>query len=136
MKRIVFGLMLLMSVALAAQTSVPKELEPFQGPWALTSAGGSAVSPGMAGLIFTGDKYQGLSSGIVDERGSIRVNAATKPMSIDLVITEGESAGKTQLGVVDIDGDTMTLILAEPGDKTRPTSTSPNKLILKRVKLP
>lgn len=135
MKRVLCALVLLVSVGVAAQTAVPKEFEALQGPWALTSAAGTAVPAGMAGMIFTGDKYQGLSSGIVDERGTIRLNTATKPMSIDLVITEGDDKGKVQLGLVDITGDTMTLILAEPGDKTRPTLTSGNKLILQRVKL-
>lgn len=135
MRPLLGALLVVISAGVAAQTAMPKELELFQGPWVLTSAAGSPVPAGMAGMIFTGDKYQGLSSGIVDERGSIKLNPATKPMQIDLIITEGKDAGKIQLGLVDIADDTMTLILANPGDKIRPTAPSADKLILKKLKL-
>jgi len=136
MKRAVLALTVLLSVSLSAQVAVKKELEPLQGGWSLVTAGGQQVPPGLAGIQFTGDKYEGLTSGKVDERGTIKLDATTKPMmSIDLIIAEGNSAGKTQLGLVSIDGDTMTLILADPGATTRPSpETMENKLILKRIK--
>jgi uncharacterized protein (TIGR03067 family) len=136
MKRTVLALaVLLLSAGLAAQGGIKKEFEPFQGSWTLVSASGQEIPAGMAGLVFTGEKYEGLTNGKVDERGTIKLDPATKPMmSIDLVIAEGSSAGKTQLGLVAIAGDTMTLILAEPGDTKRPGPSSPDKLILKKAR--
>jgi uncharacterized protein (TIGR03067 family) len=135
MKLAIFASALVLSVSVSAQGTIKKEFQPLQGGWSLVRAEGQAVPPGMAGLMFIGEKYEGLSSGKVDERGTVKLDPSTKPMSIDLVITDGESAGKTQLGLIEITGDTMKLTLAEPGEKTRPTPGSPyGELILKRIK--
>ena len=135
MKLAVIASALVLSVSASAQGNIKKDFQPLQGGWSLVRAEGEAIPPGLASLMFIGEKYEGLSSGKVDERGSVKLNPATKPMSIDLVITEGSSAGKTQLGLIEITGDTMTLILGEPGDKTRPSpGSSIGKLILKKIK--
>ena len=139
MKRALWGFVLLLSVSLSAQidikVDIKKELERLQGNWALTSAAGQALPAGShVGLVFAGDTYQGSTNGTIDERGSIKLDPTTKPISIDLVITEGTEAGKTQLGLVEITGDTMTLILAEPGSTVRPSTSSQDKLTLARVK--
>ena len=63
-----------------------------------------------------------------------RVQAVTLT-AIDLAIATGTSAGKTQLGTVDVAGDTMTMTLAEPGAAARTDSSdAANKLLLARVK--
>ena len=56
-------------------------------------------------------------------------------MTIDLTVTEGRSAGKTQVGIVEIDQDTVRLALAPPGATTRPAGfEAPNLLVLTRAK--
>jgi uncharacterized protein (TIGR03067 family) len=134
MKLALVALALVLSVSVSAQSSIKKEFQPLQGGWSLVTAAGQQVPAGLASLMFIGEKYEGLSSGKVDERGTVKLDPSTKPMSIDLVITEGDEAGKTQLGLIEVTGDTMTLILGEPGDKTRPLPSSSDKLILKRIK--
>ena len=57
----------------------------------------------------------------MNERGSIKIDASKKPMAIDLIITEGSDAGKTQLGVIEVTGDTMRASLDTPGAGQRPT---------------
>lgn len=110
-------------------------LERFQGAWVLTSVEGEGLPSGVhVGLVFDGDKYQGLRIGKIDERGTIKLNIAAKPMAIDLVIIEGKYAGKTQLGLVNIAGDSMTLVLAEPGAPARPTALSQSPLGLTRLR--
>ena len=134
MRVAVFASALVLSVSLAAQVAIKKELQPLQGGWSLVTAEGQAVPPGLASLMITGDKYQGLTDGKVDERGTIKVNPDPKPMWIDMVITEGSSAGKTQLGLIEVEGDTMTLTLAEPGAPRPGPSGNSGKLILKKIK--
>jgi len=138
MKKLILGLLslLLVSASLYAQNDASKELERFQGTWALTSAAGQSLPTGFqSALIITADKYQGMENGVINERGTIKLNLAVKPTAIDLLISEGTHAGKTQLGVVEIAGDTLTLVLAEPGDTARPgLSSDANKLVLARIK--
>src|SRR5688572_13325830 len=98
--------------------------EQVQGSWVLTTAGGQPVPAGVhKAIVVTGDKYKGLTNGAVDEAGSFKLDAGVTPAAVDLVISEGTSAGKTQLGTVAVTGDTMTLTLAEPG-ATRPAAGS------------
>lgn len=110
-------------------------LEKLQGTWVITSVEGEGLPAGVhVALVFTGDKYQGLKQGKVDERGTIKVDSTARPMTIDLVITEGIHAGKTQLGLVEITDDRMTLVLGEPGGTARPTGMSQSPLGLTKLR--
>jgi uncharacterized protein (TIGR03067 family) len=127
-------LALLITVA-AFQANPAKPLALLQGSWVLTSLEGEGLPAGVhVGLVFSGDAYQGVRSGKIDERGTIRIDPAASPMTIDLVITEGKYAGKTQLGLVDLAGDAMTLVLAEPGAPVRPKSLSESPLGLTKLR--
>ncbi|TAK16108.1 MAG: TIGR03067 domain-containing protein [Acidobacteria bacterium] len=135
MKRLTVGLVCLLSVAVAAQSALKKEFQALQGTWMLVSAGGDEVPAGLAGLAFSGEKYEGLTEDKITERGTVRLDPSTKPMAIDLVILQGDDAGKVQLGLVEVSGDKMTLFLANPGDPKRPSPSDKDaKLILKRLK--
>ena len=107
-----------------AQDDTKKELEKLQGNWAITSFNGQDVpSEAQAFLVFNGDKYEQWNNGSVDERGTVRIDPKTKPMSIDLIITEGNDAGKTQPGVYELtDSTTLSIGLAVPGNTTRPSA--------------
>jgi len=122
----------------AVQDDVKKELDKIQGNWAVTMFNGNAV-PSEAGafLVFKGDKYEQWTNNAVDEKGSIKLDPKTKPASIDLIITEGNDAGKTQPGVYEMtDADTLSIGLAIPGSTTRPSAVSQAELqvVLKKAK--
>lgn len=121
----------------AAQDDVKKELDKLQGNWAVTTFNGQSI-PSEAGayLVFNGDKYEQWTGDSVDERGSVKIDPKTKPVSIDLVIAEGSDAGKTQPGVYELSGDTLSIGLATPGNTTRPSAISQAELqvVLKKVK--
>ena len=123
-------------VAVSAQTPVPKGFENVQGTWVVTGAPGGPVPAGMhAAFVVTGDKYQGFENGKSDERGTITLGTAAKPVTIDLAISEGSSAGKTKLGLLEVDQDTVRLALAEPGATVRPTAfDGTNTLTLTRAR--
>ena len=121
-----------------AQDDTKKELEKLQGRWAIATFNGQDVpSDAQAFLVFTGDKYEQVNNGSVDERGTIKIDPKTKPMSIDLIITEGNDAGKTQPGVYELaDSTTLSIGLALPGNTTRPSAIANAELqvLLTKVK--
>ena len=83
-----------------------------------------------------GDKYK-FSMGEMEEEGTIKIDAAKKPATLDFEITAGNDKGKNQVGIYKIDGDTMTICLAQPGVDKRPTdftSTEDNGHILVTIK--
>ena len=121
---------LLASLALAAgiggQTGKPQgkpASTAVQGTWVVASINGESGPAGAQEmtLTFTGDKYEQSLGGSVNERGTFKVDASKKPMTIDLAIGEGSDAGKSQLGIVEVSGDTMKLHLDSPGAGQRPT---------------
>jgi uncharacterized protein (TIGR03067 family) len=121
-----------------AQDDTKKELEKLQGNWAVATFNGQDVpSEARSFLVFNGDKYEQWNNGSVDERGTIKIDPKTKPMSIDLIITEGNDAGKTQPGVYELtDSTTLSIGLAVPGNTTRPSAIANAELqvLLKKVK--
>lgn len=129
--------LVLLSIGISSQGTAQKELEKLSGTWTLISAAGQQLPSGThAGLIVKGDKYQGVTNGKVDEGGTIKLDAATKPVSLDMLISEGKYAGQTQLGLIlEATADTLTLLLGEPGATVRPTAAaSDNKLVLTKAK--
>jgi len=114
------GLALMVAPA-AAQTSVPKELAALQGTWVILTANGQSAEGGPEiTLTITGDKYNQGVNGEIVERGTIKVDASKKPMTIDLNIAEGDDAGKLQLGVIEVNGASMSGNFGAPGSTARP----------------
>ncbi len=119
------GFMALLAVCgVTAQDTVPKELVPIQGTWVITSANDQDVAgQGMdVALVVVGDKYTQTTNGAVDERGTLKLDMSKKPATLDLTIVEGDDAGKLQLGIVEITGNTMRGKLSAPGSTTRPSN--------------
>jgi uncharacterized protein (TIGR03067 family) len=110
----------------AAPAAVPAALKPLQGTWILTTPDGQPMAQsGDLTIEVTGDKYAQAVAGAVNERGSIKLDATRTPTWIDLTITEGDDAGKVQLGLIEITGGVMKGVLAQPGSTTRPASLAP-----------
>jgi uncharacterized protein (TIGR03067 family) len=116
-----------LAVTVSAQNAVPKDLVPLQGTWVITSVNGQDLAAAGASMTLTiaADKYTQTVNGTVNERGTLKLDTAKKPIAIDLIITEGDDANKTQVGVVEVSGATMKLKLALPGQTTRPTDFAP-----------
>ena len=119
----------LTGVAVASQTPRTQAPKPsavmtaMQGSWLMTSTNGQDMAgSGMEVVVtITDDKYVQTMNGQVEERGSFKIDETKKPMTLDVTITEGEKAGMTELGVIEVDGKTMRGKLAEPGATARPT---------------
>jgi uncharacterized protein (TIGR03067 family) len=110
----------------ATAAAVPAELKPFQGTWVLTTPDGQPLADsGELTIAITGDKYAQSVAGAVNERGTIKLDATKKPMWIDLSITDGADAGKTQVGLIEVTGGVMKGVFGMAGSTTRPTSLAP-----------
>jgi uncharacterized protein (TIGR03067 family) len=116
----------LCAVMATAQDGKDKEIK-IDGSW--TATGGNFngkkipddVFPKiMATISFKDGKYSSTVMGKEEESGSYTVDAKKKPAHVDLTITAGKDKGKTQVGLVKIDGDVMTFANAKPGSKDRP----------------
>jgi uncharacterized protein (TIGR03067 family) len=119
----------LAGTVLAQEAKDTKGAAALQGTWVIASINGQTPpdgSPEMT-LTFTDDKYQQALGGTVDERGTIKVDAAKKPMTIDLAIVEGNDAGKSQLGIFEVTGDTIRIALDMPGSQKRPADFTPTE---------
>jgi uncharacterized protein (TIGR03067 family) len=121
----------------SAQTAPPaadaakKALDQIQGTWQVVTFNGENAPAGVdVHLTFTGDKYEQWANGTADERGSFKVNPATKPAAIDLMIAEGSDAGKLQLGVYEINGDTLSLTFSAPSDPVRPKTLAEGAVVV------
>lgn len=121
-----FALLLLFQTA---QTTPPadaakKALDQIQGSWQAVSLNGQNLPNGVEMILsFSGDKYENWVNGALDERGTVKIDPSTKPASIDFVIIQGDDAGKTQLGLVEVNGDSLILSFAMPGN-ARPKTPS------------
>jgi len=120
-------LALVMTAGAAAQDALSKELTSLQGTWVITMLDGEAVPSGNPEVALTieKDKYSQTLDGRVIERGTIKLDASKKPIAMDLIITEGDDANKTQLGVLEIGDKTIRFKLNTAGVATRPTDFEP-----------
>ena len=115
--------------AQAAKPAAPamsKVLAQVQGTWMFTHTNGQPLEgSGQEILVtITDNKYVQTLNGQVVERGTFKIDDTRKPWTIDISITEGQEAGQSQVGVVQVTGDTMVGKLADTGVTTRPTDFS------------
>ena len=117
------------SQAGAAKPAAPasKTIAALQGAWMVTNVNGQDMTgSGQEVLVtITDTKYVQTANGQVAERGSFKLDDTKKPMWLDLSITEGDDAGKTQLAVIQVDGKTMQVKLADAGATARPADFAP-----------
>jgi uncharacterized protein (TIGR03067 family) len=113
----------------ANQKAVAKELRAFKGTWRLSSKeedGKKFSEEEIKEVIGTSDGLGKFSVRRGDKlvgEGSIKLDPAKKPKTIDVTYTEGERKGKTALGIYEIESDTFRVCVARPGDE-RPAEFS------------
>jgi uncharacterized protein (TIGR03067 family) len=108
-----------------AQDPNKKEMARLEGSWSMVSskADGRAMPPE---LVKTGKRVAKGGETTIKVEGRVlfkakfRIDPAKKPKAIDYTMMEGPSRGKTQLGIYELDGDTLKFCFAAPG-KERPT---------------
>lgn len=124
----------------ASQDASAAAVASLQGTWNVVTANGQKLTElaQTASLTFKGDTYAQTSNGQVVERGTIKLDPSKTPMFIDIRITIGHAAGNTQIGLVQVVGDTMTLKTNTYATPMRPTDFKPQEwytlIVAKRAK--
>jgi uncharacterized protein (TIGR03067 family) len=96
------------------------------GTWEVTSGeqGGRELTKAMLGgqrLVFAaGGTYRVLLGDNEVESGTYRIDPGKTPREIDLKITRGQDAGKAQLGIYKLEGDSLVLTFQMAGEADRP----------------
>jgi uncharacterized protein (TIGR03067 family) len=123
--RLTIGLILTAGLLVAAdkpqEAAVKKELEMLQGSWTITSAEKDGKpDDGLKNgkLVFTGDKFIRTAGGTTMQ-GTIKVNPAAKPKTLDGTFTSGDKKGKSQLAIYSLEGATLKICSSLSG-KERP----------------
>jgi uncharacterized protein (TIGR03067 family) len=117
----VLGVALLLAAGAPSKDELAKkDLDAMKGSWQAVGGeeDGKPVKEEDAKkfkLSVDGDNYTFTVEGMSEEKGTFKVDPGQKPKALDVLIMTGEDKGKTQLGVYDIDGDTLKLCFVPPG---------------------
>jgi uncharacterized protein (TIGR03067 family) len=76
-------------------------------------------------LVVEGDKYT-VTVGKSIDKGSVKLDAAAKPRTMDITGTDGPNKGKTFLAIYELNGDTLRVCYDLTG-KARPTEFKTKK---------
>jgi uncharacterized protein (TIGR03067 family) len=125
--------------------AVKEDRKKYEGTWQVVSleVDGNKAGEDDAKMITVINEADGKwaveADGKVIARGTSDIDAAKKPKTVDLTVTEGNDKDKTYLGIYEFGEDTRKVCLA-PAGKDRPREfTSPSGsghilAVLKRVK--
>ncbi len=122
---------LALSVVLVSAQDAEKDLKKIEGTWRMVS-GSDKGKPIPAEALekvemlakFKGNTYELHIFGKKVESGTIKVDTKKKPMYFDSTVVEGkdDEKGKTQLGIFEMKGDKLRILLGLAGAKERPKS--------------
>jgi uncharacterized protein (TIGR03067 family) len=125
--RIMTAFFFLSAIGLVAADDAKKEETKLKGKWTAVSlkhAGQSLPDEALKTFSCTFEEktYNNVMNGEVVEEGDFTIDDSKSPKTIDFDIKKGHDEGKKQIGIFKIDGDKMTIVVAEAGVKDRPTS--------------
>jgi uncharacterized protein (TIGR03067 family) len=132
---------LILVVGASGQATQRPQRVALEGTWIVTSQSLNGLTSDSGGaeiaITIAGDHYEQSVDGNVDERGTIKVDSTTNPMTIDFIISEGVAKNTTQRGIVEVTGNTVKFCLNTPGALVRPADFTPladHMLILAKKK--
>lgn len=143
--RVLTGFFVLCAIGLVAADDAKKEETKLKGKWSAVSIkhGGEALPDDVLKTFkceFEEKTYKNVINGETVEEGDYTFDDSKSPKTIDFAIKKGHEEGKKQIGIFKIDGDEMTIVVAEAGVTDRPTSfkieegSSLIEAVLERVK--
>jgi len=125
------GVVLVFVVAATARCQdAAREKTKLEGKWMLVSAevAGEKLPEAVVksiSLTLKGDEYT-VKVGEAVDKGTVRLDAAAKPKTMDITGTDGPNKGKTLLAIYELDGDTLRVCYDLAGKK-RPTAFETSK---------
>jgi uncharacterized protein (TIGR03067 family) len=96
----------------------------LEGTWelvAIEADGKELKAPKDAQMVTTGNKFVLKTGDKVVIVGTFKVDASTKPKTIDVTYTEGPDKGKSFKGIYEVDGDTSRFCRPLNPEDARPT---------------
>jgi uncharacterized protein (TIGR03067 family) len=129
--RLTNAILLLAAIGfIAADEPKKDDAEAFKGSWTVASFKvGKQATPAdeikNLKLNFDGKLYTSKIGEQVDEEGSYTLDPSKTPKTIDFEIKKGRDEGKKQLGIYNLEGTKLTMILGFPGATERPKSLKP-----------
>jgi uncharacterized protein (TIGR03067 family) len=143
--RVMATFFFLSAIALVAADDAKKEETKLKGKWSAVSIkhAGQALPDDVLknfSCTFDDKTYNNVVNGEVIEEGEYTLDDSKSPKTIDFDIKKGHDEGKKQIGIFKIEGDKITMVVAEAGVKDRPTSfkieegSSLIEAVLERVK--
>ena len=110
------------AVAACGDEKPKKELEPFQGTWAvvsITSNGAALPDDEVKKLtLVVKENERVISAGDkVVSKATFTFDATKNPKTMDIVVSDGKLAGKTVRGIYELKDGTLTICVALEGDK-------------------
>jgi uncharacterized protein (TIGR03067 family) len=123
--RIAGVLVVLVFLLGADADAVKKEMARLEGEWSMVSGeiDRQPMPPEFlkgARRVARGDETTVTINGQLFIKARFTIDPAKKPRTINYTMTGGPTKGKTQLGIYELDGDTVKFCFAAPG-KERPT---------------
>jgi len=120
------GLAVATVAAAPANRPAEEDLAGLQGHWSMVSVERDGQSyPGGPGStrVAQGDETTVTVGGQLFMKARFTLDPAKKPKAIDYAVTAGPYSGQHQLGIYELQGDTVRFCFAVPG-KDRPTEFS------------
>jgi uncharacterized protein (TIGR03067 family) len=143
--RVLTAFFVICAIGFVAADDAKKEATKLKGKWSAVSikhAGQAAPDDFLKTFKcnFEEKTYNNVINEEVVEEGEYTIDDSKSPKTIDFEIKKGRDEGKKQIGIFKIDGDKLTMVVAEAGEKDRPTSfkieegASLIEAVLERVK--
>jgi len=131
MKRIRIALLIGLTAFIISQArgedteAAKQDVAQLQGEWVMSTGGrdGNALPAEMlknSKRVCMVDETTVVVGGQLLMKAKFTLDPSKKPKSLDYQITGGANAGKTQLGIYELDGDTVKFCFSTPGTD-RPT---------------
>lgn len=121
-------LVALSAQAWAADDKVADEDKKFEGTWVVTAmeVDGNKVPAEEIEKVnmtftFKGKKYEQKAGENLVEAGTQDLDPSKSPKHMDITVTDGQTKGKKQLAIYEIDGDKVKICAANHDDTVRPT---------------
>ena len=130
MKSTRYGIVVLVAGLIAAapddtEKEKKKDADVFKGTWAMTgqAAGGKSLDEGALQdfrVKFDGKFYVQSQGERSLEEGRYEIDPEKMPKTIDFAIEKGPDTGKKQLGIYELDGETLKFCVSVAGSNERP----------------